>query len=274
LFGRGHAGGGAVCPYACVCRFPTLVRCAQFGHGQAGGRGTCSWAPSPLCRSHWPSLAAESLLCLLTGRAEHQVRRTKAPTMPMPVAAVIAWWWRRGVATAMRGGYDGFLMKVFLGLLSVLTTMAPVCVMFLLGGVVEVPSAIMLCSLPLAPLLGEASPGGQSLPMFRRVSSSGASASSALSFMVPEYQMPDGISTTAAIPLQGSPHGRRWMVVRGPGCARGCHHLFQERSSCPMILGLRVRHHSLMVPEYQMPGGASTAAAIPLLDGGTWARMC
>jgi hypothetical protein len=41
-----------------------------------------------------------------------------------------------------------------------------------------------------------------------------------------------------------------------------------------MILGLRVHHHSLMVPEYQMPGGVSTAAAIPLLDGGTWARMC
>jgi hypothetical protein len=48
-----------------------------------------------------------------------------------------------------------------------------------------------------------------------------------------------------------------------------------------MILGLHVRHHSLMVPEYQMPGGVSTAATILLqgspwttLDGGMWAWMC
>jgi hypothetical protein len=45
----------------------------------------------------------------------------------------------------MRGGYDGFLMKVLLGLLSVPTMMAPVGVMFLLGGVIEVPSDIPLC---------------------------------------------------------------------------------------------------------------------------------
>jgi hypothetical protein len=41
-----------------------------------------------------------------------------------------------------------------------------------------------------------------------------------------------------------------------------------------MILGLRVHHHSLMVPEYQMSGGVSTAAAIPLqgflVDGVGW----
>jgi hypothetical protein len=41
-----------------------------------------------------------------------------------------------------------------------------------------------------------------------------------------------------------------------------------------MILGLRVRHHTLMVPKYQMSGGVSTAAAIPLqgfpVDGVRW----
>jgi hypothetical protein len=39
-----------------------------------------------------------------------------------------------------------------------------------------------------------------------------------------------------------------------------------------MILGLRVRHHYLMVPEYQMTGDVSTAAAIPLqsVDGVGW----
>jgi hypothetical protein len=57
-------------------------------------------------------------------------------------------------------------------------------------------------SLLFAALLGEASPGGRSLPLFRQVSSSGASAPSALSLMVPEYQMPGSVSTAAAIPLQ------------------------------------------------------------------------
>ena len=55
----------------------------------------------------------------------------------------------------------------------------------------------------LVPLLGEISPGCRSLPMFRRVSFSGISAPSALSSMVPENQMPDGVSTVAAIPLHG-----------------------------------------------------------------------
>jgi hypothetical protein len=41
------------------------------------------------------------------------------------------------------------------------------------------------------------------LPMLRRGSSSGASAPSALSLMVPEYQMSGGVFTAATIPLQG-----------------------------------------------------------------------
>jgi hypothetical protein len=80
-------------------------------------------------------------------------------------------------------------------------------------------------SLLLAPLLGEAGPGGRSLSMFRRVCSSGASAPSALSLMVLEYQMSGGVSTAAAIPFQAL-RGRRWMMVRGFGCAGGCHHQF------------------------------------------------
>jgi hypothetical protein len=63
----------------------------------------------------------------------------------MMVLLMIEWWWRRGIAAAMRGSYNGFLMKVLLGLLSMLTTMVPMCIMFLLGGVVEVPSAILWC---------------------------------------------------------------------------------------------------------------------------------
>jgi hypothetical protein len=63
----------------------------------------------------------------------------------MMVLLMTEWWWRRGIAAAMRGGYNGFLMKVLLSLLSMLTTMAPMCIMFLLGGVVEVPSAILWC---------------------------------------------------------------------------------------------------------------------------------
>ena len=55
----------------------------------------------------------------------------------------------------------------------------------------------------LAPLLGETGPGCQLLPLFRRVSSFGVSALSALSLMVPKNLMPGGVSTVAAIPLQG-----------------------------------------------------------------------
>ena len=69
----------------------------------------------------------------------------------------------------------------------------------------------------LAPLLGETGPGCQSLPIFRRVSSSGVSAPSALSLIVPENLMSGGVSTAAAIPLQGflSVDGVEWWYV-GP----------------------------------------------------------
>ena len=55
----------------------------------------------------------------------------------------------------------------------------------------------------LVPLLDEINPGCRSLLMFRRVSSSSVSALSALSLMVLENLMPGGVSTAAAIPLQG-----------------------------------------------------------------------
>jgi len=55
----------------------------------------------------------------------------------------------------------------------------------------------------LVPLLDEINPGCRSLLMFRRVFSFGVSASSALSLMVPENQMPGGVSTAATIPLHG-----------------------------------------------------------------------
>jgi hypothetical protein len=67
------------------------------------------------------------------------------------------------------------------------------------------PYVLFVCSSPvlLLPLLGEFDPGCWVLPTFRRVSSSGVSAPSVLSLMVPEYQMSGGVSTAAAVPLHG-----------------------------------------------------------------------
>ena len=69
----------------------------------------------------------------------------------------------------------------------------------------------------LVPLLGKTSPGCRSLPMFQQVSSSSISTPSALSLMVPENLMPGGVSTAAAIPLQGflPVDGVEWWYV-GP----------------------------------------------------------
>jgi hypothetical protein len=106
-------------------------------------------------------------------------------------------------------------------------------------------SDLSLLGLLSASLLGEARPGSKLLLLFRRVSSSGVSAPSALSLMVPEYQMSGGVPPLPSFP--SNPCGRRWMVVRGPGCAGGCHHHFHGRSSCPMILGLRVRRHGARI---------------------------
>jgi hypothetical protein len=100
-------------------------------------------------------------------------------------------------------------------------------------------SDLSLLGLLPASLLGEAGPGSKLLLLFRRVSSSGVSVPSALSLMVSEYQMPGGVP-----PLPPFPY---WMVVRGPGCAGGCHHHFHGRSSCPMILGLRVHRHGARI---------------------------
>jgi hypothetical protein len=72
-------------------------------------------------------------------------------------------------------------------------------------------ASLDLLSLPLAPLLGEAGPGDRSLPMFGRVSSSGTSAPSVLSLMVPEYQMPGG--TWARMCWRMSPSVPREVVV-------------------------------------------------------------
>ena len=55
----------------------------------------------------------------------------------------------------------------------------------------------------LVPLLCETSLGYRSLPILRQVSSSGVSTLSVLSLMVPENQMPGGVSTAASIPLHG-----------------------------------------------------------------------
>jgi hypothetical protein len=57
------------------------------------------------------------------------------------------------------------------------------------------PYVLFVCSSPvlLLPLLGEFDPGCWVLPTFRRVSSSGVSAPSVLSLMVPEYQMSGGV---------------------------------------------------------------------------------
>jgi hypothetical protein len=79
----------------------------------------------------------------------------------------------------------------------------------------------------------------------RRVSSYGVSAPSALSLMVSEYQMSGGVPPLP--PFPSNPCGRHWMVVRGPGCAGGCHHHFHGRSSCLMILDLRVHRHGARI---------------------------
>ncbi|CAD6268938.1 unnamed protein product [Miscanthus lutarioriparius] len=51
-FGRGHAGGGAMCrvPLRVLCRGPTATRCAKFGRGLASGGAACCvvWAPTDL----------------------------------------------------------------------------------------------------------------------------------------------------------------------------------------------------------------------------------
>ena len=84
--------------------------------------------------------------------------------------------------------------------------------------------------------------------------------------MIPSFGSPRSSRLFCRPSLHYPPRGRRWMVVRGPGCAVGCRHCWCQNIKCrPGCTG--GCHHYLMVPEYQMPGGSHRCCHSPLIDG-------